>query len=73
MACGIGGKGKDGMTKLLTIDQLCERWNVLPGWVYRRTAKGAKDPLPSIRLRGLLRFDPAEVAAWEERNHRRPA
>jgi integrase len=38
------------------VKQLCDQYNVSRSWVYKRTRKGAIDPLPVIRIGGL-KFD----------------
>jgi hypothetical protein len=54
--------------RLISADQLSRQWDVPLSWIYRRTAKGHPDPLPAIRLGGLLRFDPEELTKWAERH-----
>jgi hypothetical protein len=42
--------------QFLNVKQLCAELNVSPSWVYKRTEKGALDPLPAARIGGL-KFD----------------
>src|ERR1700674_2898258 len=42
--------------QFLNVKQLCAQLNVSPSWVYKRTKKGALDPLPVARIGGL-KFD----------------
>jgi Phage integrase, N-terminal SAM-like domain len=50
--------------QLLDLDQLCTRLNVSPSWVYKRTKKGAPDPLPVLRGIGRLKFDAEQVRLY---------
>lgn len=50
-----------GALALLTLPQLCERWQVKPSWVYE--AKRSKG-LPALKLGNHLRFDPAAIDCW---------
>ncbi len=52
--------------RLLTPRGLAEALAVSVGWVYRRTEKGAVDPLPHVHVGKALRFDLEEVQAWLE-------
>jgi excisionase family DNA binding protein len=52
---------------LMDIGELCRTLGVRESWVYRRTSKGHPDPLPFVKIGGLLRFDPAEIREWVER------
>jgi hypothetical protein len=49
--------------QLLDVEQLCAQLNVSPSWVYKRTIKGALDPLPVIRIGGL-KFDAERVRQY---------
>ena len=53
-----------GESPLLTIKDLCERWQVSTRFIYRRTEKGSSDPIPHVRLGGVLRFRPEAVDKW---------
>src|SRR4051812_15204825 len=48
-------------TTLLDIDAVADRLGVNVQWVRRQVARRA---IPFYKLGALLRFDPAEVAAW---------
>jgi integrase len=50
--------------QLLNLEQLCQQLNVSPSWVYKRTWKGAPDPLPVVRGIGHLKFDPELVRRY---------
>jgi integrase len=50
--------------QLLDLDQLCTQLNVSPSWVYKRTKKGAPDPLPVLRGIGRLKFDAEQVRLY---------
>lgn len=52
---------------LIDIGELCRLLGVRESWVYRRTAKGHPDPLPFVKIGGLLRFDPVDIEAWLSR------
>ena len=49
--------------QLLNTQQLCSQLNVSPSWVYKRTRKGAADPLPAVHIGGL-KFDPERVRQY---------
>ncbi len=58
-------------TEILTPQQLAERLQVKPSWVYEQTRdrSGVRnpDPLPHIKMGLYLRFDWRDVLAWLER------
>jgi hypothetical protein len=58
-------------TQLLTPEQLAERLQVKPSWIYEqtRTRSGVRnpDPLPHIKMGLYLRFDWPDVVAWLDR------
>ena len=56
------------MTKLLRVPQLAERLGVSPSWIYKRTMAAE---LPCRYLRGVLVFDPEEIAQWLAEQPRR--
>ena len=65
----IEGLGSDtrpfGPQKLLTVAELCAVFGVSQAWVYKRTRKGAENPLPVYRLSGrAVRFDPDKISAY---------
>jgi integrase/predicted DNA-binding transcriptional regulator AlpA len=49
--------------QLLSLPELCALFKVSRSWVYKRTKKGAIDPLPVIRIGGL-KFDPEQVRQY---------
>lgn len=51
---------------LLTAADLAGMWKLDASTIYR-LAMRAKDPLPSVKIGGRRRFDPARVANWLER------
>lgn len=57
--------------EILTPQQLAERLQVKPSWVYEQTRyrSGVRnpDPLPHIKMGLYLRFDWRDVLAWLER------
>jgi hypothetical protein len=57
--------------EILTPQQLAERLQVKPSWIYEqtRTRSGVRnhDPLPHIKMGLYLRFDWRDVVAWLER------
>jgi hypothetical protein len=57
--------------QFLKVKQLCDQYNVSRSWVYKRTRKGALDPLPVIRIGGL-KFD-AELVRQYIAARQRPA
>lgn len=56
---------------ILTPQQLAERLQVKPSWVYEQTRNRSgvrnPDPLPHIKMGLYLRFDWRDVLAWLER------
>jgi hypothetical protein len=50
------GQSSASRQQFLNAQQLCAQLNVSPSWVYKRTKKGAIDPLPVTRIGGL-KFD----------------
>ncbi len=56
--------------KLLTIDELAELLDVPKGWIYQRTRDRSPSTIPFYKLGKYLRFDPNEVRAWLEAQHR---
>ena len=48
----------------LTVTELARFLSVPPSWIYSRTYRGARDPLPYKRVGRWLRFDIGEVQAW---------
>jgi excisionase family DNA binding protein len=48
--------------RLLTADELAERWRVPRSHVYRLTREGL---LPTVKLGRYCRYRPAAVEAWE--------
>lgn len=69
-----GGELALGARQLLTVGGLCATFAVSASWVYKHTKKGAKDPLPVVRLgRNGLRFDPEKIALYiRSRERHRP-
>lgn len=61
--------------ELLTPQQLSERLQVKPSWVYEQTRSRSgvrdSDPLPHIKMGLYLRFDWRDVCAWLERRKQR--
>jgi predicted DNA-binding transcriptional regulator AlpA len=60
------------MEDILTPEQLAQRLQVKPSWVYEQTRDRAgirsTDPLPHIKMGRYLRFDWCDVLAWLERH-----
>ncbi len=58
-------------TEILTPQQLAERLQVKPSWVYEQTRHRSgvrnSDPLPHIKMGLYLRFDWRDVLGWLER------
>lgn len=49
--------------RLLTADDLAQRWSVPKSHVYRLTRTGA---LPTVKLGRYCRYAPAEIATFEQ-------
>ncbi len=65
----IEGPGGDttpfGPQKLLTVAELCAVFGVSAAWVYKRTQKGAENPLPVYRLSGrAIRFHADKILSY---------
>jgi excisionase family DNA binding protein len=60
------------MEDILTPEQLAQRLQVKPSWVYEQTRDRAgirsNDPLPFIKMGRYLRFDWDDVLAWLTRH-----
>ncbi len=56
--------------KLWNIDELAEHLDVPKGWIYQRTRDRSPSTIPFYKLGKYLRFDPNEVRAWLEAQHR---
>jgi excisionase family DNA binding protein len=54
-------------TGLMTLRELADYLNVSEQFIYVRTYKNARDPIPFVNLGGKsLRFDRAEIDQWVE-------
>jgi excisionase family DNA binding protein len=51
----------DGRTKALTVSDVAELLNISERQVYKLAAENR---IPSFKIGGSVRFDPAEIAAW---------
>ena len=51
-------------TKLLTVEDLCSRFQVRRSWVYNQTKEHGPGSMPRIRLGKYLRFDESAVMEW---------
>jgi len=51
-------------SRLLTADELAERWQVRRSWVYAATRDGQ---IPAVRLGRYYRYRLASIEAWEAR------
>ena len=60
---GNGRQADKTGSQLLSVKQLCEKLNVSRSWIYKRTCKGALDPLPVVRIGGL-KFDAERVRQY---------
>jgi excisionase family DNA binding protein len=52
--------------ELLTHEEIAERLKVPPSWVYEKTRKRCRNPIPSIPMGRYIRFDCDEVVKWLE-------
>lgn len=56
---------------LLSVTEVVRLLGMKKSWVYARVMSGE---LPVVRLPGgRIKFDPADIAAWIEKQKRRPA
>jgi hypothetical protein len=59
------------MTRLLTPQDLAERWQVPVTWIYEQVRSRAADPLPHTRLGKYIRFaDSPELEEWLQRREK---
>jgi len=54
----------EGVTELVTIDEMAARLKVKRSWLYRKTMLKGPGTIPRIRLGKYLRFSPADVFRW---------
>jgi excisionase family DNA binding protein len=52
--------------RLLTVEQVADRLQVPPSWIYGRTRSRAADRIPGFRLGKYWRFREADVMNWLE-------
>ena len=50
--------------KLLTPDELADKFQVQKSWVYNQTRETGPGSIPRIKVGKYLRFSEAEVTAW---------
>lgn len=60
------------MQDLLTVGELALLLRVPASWIYARTADGAGETIPHLKLGRHLRFRRSEVLPWVEGHHRGP-
>jgi excisionase family DNA binding protein len=63
-SAGGGGLPASAVPDLLTVAELCQGLGISRSWVYKRTQKGADNPLPCIHLGRSVRFNPDHVLAY---------
>ncbi len=51
-------------SQILTPLELCARLKVSERWVYEKSRRRCKNPLPVIHIGRYLRFDWSEITAW---------
>jgi excisionase family DNA binding protein len=51
-------------TEILTPEQLAERLQVSPRWIYEKCRRRCDNPLPALRPGRYLRFVWSDVSAW---------
>lgn len=49
---------------ILTPEELAARLKVPDSWVYEKTRRRCRNPIPCLRLGRYVRFDWVAVAAW---------
>ena len=52
---------------LLTVKELAERWGVSTGSIYAWSNPTYPDPIPRIKINGIVRFVAADVETWLRR------
>jgi excisionase family DNA binding protein len=52
--------------ELLTHEEIAKRLKVPPSWVYEKTRKRCRNPIPSIPMGRYIRFDWDAVVKWLE-------
>lgn len=55
------------MNEILTPSEVAELFRVPESWVYEKSRRRCKDPLPVHRIGKYLRFHRAEVLDWFSR------
>ncbi len=53
-----------GLERLLTVEELADRLQVTPSWIYQRTRERSSARLPGIKLGKYWRFREADVLQW---------
>jgi excisionase family DNA binding protein len=53
--------------EILTPDEVAALLRVAPSFVYEKTRRRSRDPLPTHRIGKYLRFRRSEVLAWFDR------
>jgi excisionase family DNA binding protein len=59
-------------SRYLNIEQVAEILGVPKSFIYRRTARGHRDPIPHYRLGGHLRFKLDDIEQWMEAHRNNP-
>jgi excisionase family DNA binding protein len=59
--------GNDGMSPLLSIEDVAKLLNVRVSWVYERTRQRSIERIPGFRLGKYWRFREEDVLQWIER------
>jgi predicted DNA-binding transcriptional regulator AlpA len=55
--------------ELLTIEQMADKLQVKPSWLYFRTMQTGKDAIPRVKVGKYLRFNPGAVIEWIEKQY----
>lgn len=51
-------------SQILTLSETAERLKVSERWIYEKSRRRCRNPLPCIRIGRYLRFDWTDVSAW---------
>jgi len=56
-----------GNRRLLTVEQVAEKWQVPRSWIYERTRRRGLEQLPHVKLGKYIRFEETAVQEYLDR------
>ncbi len=57
----------NGIPRLLTVEEIAEKWQVPRSWVYERTRRRGLEQLPHFKMGKYLRFEEKAVQEYLDR------